>query len=64
MDPTRAQLEELLATGDSKFEFTKMLNWLHIRDRETGEGYWVWCGPEKTQIDTKGGAVEIRKKLL
>lgn len=35
-------LDRLMRDGDPRFEFTQIFNWLHIKDRETGEGWWVW----------------------
>jgi len=50
MDISKARLEHLIATGEAKFEFTRICNWIHIRDRETGEGFWVWNGEQKSGV--------------
>lgn len=52
MDTTIKQLGgwgSRLVEEHGLYDVTYLGHWMHRRNRETGEGFWVWCGPEKKQ---------------
>jgi hypothetical protein len=61
MEISKQRLEGLIATGDSRFEFTQLGRWMHIRDRISGEGYWVWNGTKEIHGFNKASTAACEK---
>ncbi len=34
------------------YEMRRMLNWIHFKDRETGEGTWIWSPLHEKREET------------
>lgn len=42
-------LRAIIRFDDGRYAITYVLNYIHVKDRTTGEGWWVWNGKPRAE---------------
>ena len=42
-------LQKIIRFDDGRYAINHVFNYIHVKDRTTGEGWWVWNGKPKAE---------------